>query len=236
MKIVLYISLGINLILILLIGYKLYLKYYQRPEQQKQIPSGQAPIQYSENRVEYLKNLPCDSGSIIFTGNSFIQNFELAELFQNLKVKNRGIAADFTVGVLNRIGPDLACHPSKIFIETGINDLLFDAEPELVINYYKEILKKIKSESPAIKIYILCVFPTGVLSCFDKQPLIQKIQFLNSSLKSLCALEGITFVDTYQQFEHNGVLKPEFDCGDGLHLNARGYLLWRDLLRKYVDE
>ena len=72
---------------------------------------------------ELFESLSRNSHSIVFLGNSLTQNFELSEFFPNHKIKNRGINGDVSAGILNRVKSITALHPSKIFIEMGINDL-----------------------------------------------------------------------------------------------------------------
>jgi len=86
MLIFLIISIIINVIFFLVSGFKIYEKYYLRPEQQKRLLRGEMPVHYSMDRATYLKTLPCDSNEIVFIGTSAIQNFELAEMFQNIKI------------------------------------------------------------------------------------------------------------------------------------------------------
>ncbi|MGZ4043897.1 MAG: GDSL-type esterase/lipase family protein, partial [Bacteroidia bacterium] len=78
---------------------------------------------YWLNRDELFECFPTDTNSIIFLGTSLTQQFELAELFHNSTIKNRGIVGDVTESALLRLGPVVRCRPKKIFIELGINDL-----------------------------------------------------------------------------------------------------------------
>jgi len=109
---------GIYIVLLLLInlifGYKVikvkYFSYY--PD-------------YTYNRKSLFGklNADIDSSSIVFIGNSLTQQYELAEFFKNVNVKNRGINGDNSSGILSRVGDIVKFHPKKIFIENGVNDL-----------------------------------------------------------------------------------------------------------------
>ena len=122
-----------------------------------------------------------------------------------------------------------------MFIEAGINDLLYENDVEDVIHNFIKMLSKIHEQSPSTSVYILSLFPTENVTVNQGVTVKNKVKELNTRLSELCKENSITFVDTYSLFEKDGGLKPEYDCGDGLHLNANGYFLWRDSLRKFVD-
>ena len=100
--------------------------------------STQTEFTYLYDRDELFETLPIDDNSIVFLGNSLINNFELAELFQNLKIKNRGISGDKIDGVINRLDPIIRLKPNKIFIEIGINDLGYRSNKDVVLTKYKK--------------------------------------------------------------------------------------------------
>ncbi|MDQ3279044.1 MAG: hypothetical protein M3Q06_12005, partial [Bacteroidota bacterium] len=58
---------------------------------------------YYHQRVTHFKSLPKTTGDILFLGNSITDGGEWSELFNDVKVKNRGISGDVTAGVLNRL-------------------------------------------------------------------------------------------------------------------------------------
>jgi lysophospholipase L1-like esterase len=81
-------------------------------------------------------------------------------LFQNPKIKNRGIGGDETDGVLLRLEEIIKSLPEKIFIMIWINDLSHLGIDQVVTNY-KKIIEKIKSQSPNTKIYIQSILPVN---------------------------------------------------------------------------
>ena len=71
-------------------------------------PCGKAQITgkygtYYDQRELLFESLPTSENDIIFLGNSITDGGEWNELFQNANCKNRGISADVTEGVLNRL-------------------------------------------------------------------------------------------------------------------------------------
>ena len=63
------------------------------------------------------------------------------------------------------------------------------------------------------------------------------VRQLNLELERISAKYDATYVDLFSALSDSdsGKLKKEF-TNDGLHLSGKGYLVWRDCLKKYVDE
>jgi lysophospholipase L1-like esterase len=180
---------------------------------------------YFTNRNKVLDSLPVDDSSIIFGGDSHIQNFELSEIFKSLEFKNRGISYDTSLGLLNRIDELTNGHPAKVFIEIGTNDLMQNVPLKNIENNIKAILVKIKTQSAGTKIFLQSVLP------YEKTW--QNGETLNNRLKFMADSMQVTFIDLSPYFLDKG-LKKQYDSGDGVHLNSKGYYKWRDILKKYL--
>lgn len=62
-----------------------------------------------------------------------------------------------------------------------------------------------------------------------------KVAELNRILEQNSQQKDFIFIDLYSSFnDTNGNLKLEFGDKDGLHLNAHGYKLWSDILKRNV--
>jgi len=243
LKIVFALSLACNLVFVFYAFHKTAWKVRQHSQQaaavSPRIHRGAEPntIRYAFGRDLVFRALPDDSNSIIFVGNSLTQLFELGELFRNPHIKNRGIIGDNSRGVLLRLDEITKRRPSKVFLEIGINDLTRGYPVDSVNRNCREIVRRIKKETPGSKIYLQSLLPANVPGADAVIPLENEIVNLNSSLRSLAQEEGCTFIDLYSSFTiEAGRLNPRYDCGDGLHLNGEGYLKWRDLVKRYVDE
>lgn len=199
-------------------------------------PGKEPQVHYWLNRANVLSAMPGEPDEIVFLGDSLTQNFEVAELFQNLKVKNRGINGDTILGVSRRLGQITANKPRKIFIEIGINDLLKGHSVRDVLAGYRSIVHYIRQESPATEIYIQSLLPTSWNIYGTKEPVLEKIVRLNAGLRALAGKTGVTYVNLYDHFISMDRLNQGYDCGDGLHLNGQGYLMWKTILETHVNE
>lgn len=189
--------------------------------------------QYYINRVTTFMNTYSGHGKIIFLGDSLTDIAEWNELLNNPNVLNRGISYDTTSGALNRISEITRLKPSKIFIMLGINDIGKGLTSRNIINNYSKILESIKENSPDTIIYIQSVLPINK-DLFKTTTNSKEIIELNNSLKELCKNFDIKYIDLYSLFTlpNENKLYNEYTV-DGLHINGKGYIVWRDAVKDY---
>ncbi|MCB0517992.1 MAG: sialate O-acetylesterase [Lewinellaceae bacterium] len=191
---------------------------------------------YYLNKQEYFRDLPNDSCEIIFLGDSETQNFKLEECFRNLLVKNRGINGDETAGVLHRLDEVTESKPSKVFLQIGINDLIRGKSPETVVNNTRQIIRIIERDSPATQVCLQNLLPCSWNVGDTQNPVNDLVVAVNYELMKVAAQEGIPYIDLYKEFISNEGLRPEYDCGDALHLSGRGYMKWKEMVEPYVND
>ena len=193
---------------------------------------------FYEQRQSMFELLPDTEGEIIMLGNSITNGGAWEELFQDYRVKNRGISGDNTFGVLARMDEVLSSKPAKVFILIGINDIARDTPPEVILANYRRIIQRILSDSPSTSIYVQSLFPTN--NSFDRfsghQNKDDKIRAVNAGIASLAIEYGLTFIDLYPLFlDAEGKLDARY-TNDGLHLIGPGYVKWAEILKPYILE
>ena len=192
------------------------------------------PSRFYHHRKSIFEALPDDENEIIFVGDSFIDFAEWSELFNNAKIKNRGIAGDRTDGVLQRLNEILSSTPKKIFIMIGYNDLSKGRKMPDILRNFTKIIENIKKNSPKTEIYIQSVLPVNnsiYKGIVDNRDIIN----LNDQLAKICELNGAVYIDLFSAFcDENNQLMEEFASNDGLHLNGKAYLKWKTILEKYI--
>ena len=185
-------------------------------------------------KVDLFRSYPNASSDIIFLGNSITAGVDWVELLGKPAVRNRGISGDITFGILERLHEVTEGAPAKVFILIGINDISRNIPDTVIVGNYRKMVQRIKKESPKTKIYFQTLLPvnntfTQFKNHYNKD---QHIQYVNESLKKLAASEKITLIDLYPQFlDSDGKLDKKYTI-DGLHLNAEGYKVWADVLKK----
>jgi lysophospholipase L1-like esterase len=183
-------------------------------------------------KVGQFKSYPNASTDIVFLGNSITANVDWAELLGNRNVRNRGISGDITFGVLQRLDEVTEGAPAKVFILIGINDISRNIPDSAILQNYQTMIGRIKKESPKTKIYFQTLLPvnnefTQFKNHYNKD---EHILYLNEELKKLAAKEKITLVDLFPHFLNAGKKLDKQYTEDGLHLNAAGYKVWKEIL------
>jgi len=194
-------------------------------------------LTYYEQKKSTFESLPNDEDEIIFLGNSITEGCEWNELFDDDRIKNRGISADVAEGIFLRLDEVTESKPLKIFLMIGINDLAFGYSIDEILQFYNKILNKIKEDSPKTKTYIQSVLPInesfGKFSAYDT--LSNVIIKLNLKLEKLAQDQSLEFINLHESFLLNNRLNPKY-TNDGLHLTGKGYLLWKRLIEQYIAE
>ncbi len=181
-------------------------------------------------KCDFFAAHPIQPGDIVFLGDSLTDGARWDEIFPHLPVKNRGINADTTPGVLARLNAILPGKPAAIFLLIGTNDLpwyIFRSD-EAILLTYREILQRIQRESPQTRIFVQSLLPRG-------QRYARRIQGLNRELEKIAAEFGCSFINIHSELAGPaGELRAEL-TNDNLHLMAAGYARWEKILRPYLE-
>lgn len=190
-------------------------------------------------KVDQFRSYKTSPNDYIFLGNSITANTDWSELLSDSRAKNRGISADITFGILERLSDVTKGKPAKIFLLIGINDISRNIPDELIVRNYHRIVSRIRSESPDTKIYIHTLMPVN--HTFNKFPnhygKDEHILFVNEAIRKMADNKNVFVIDLYPAFlDKDKRLIAEF-THDGLHLTAAGYQNWVKILRdgKYLD-
>ncbi len=190
---------------------------------------------YYKNRMAVFKSIPDTKGAVVFLGNSITERGQWSEYFPSHYVLNRGIGGDNTFGVLARLDKVLSLVPKKMFIMIGINDVGRGTPLNTIMDNYKKIVQRVRTESPKTKIYIQSVLPLNdsILTADYLKNKKGTVRELNIGLQQLASEFKVPYLDLYSDVfvDPNGDLKPEL-TPDGIHLNPEAYSIWTDYLKK----
>lgn len=191
---------------------------------------------YYVRRATHFETLPVGHKDIIMLGNSLTDGAEWNELLNNRHVKNRGIVGDIVQGLYERMEPILKGQPKKIFILSGVNDVSHDVSGDSIGRAMEKLIVLIKTRSPRTKIYLQSMLP---FNCNVREwKLLRDREHVvvegNRALEQVARRQGVTWINLYPLFDDGtGHLRADL-TNDGLHLLGKGYLIWRDAIRKYV--
>ncbi len=180
-------------------------------------------------RADFFRRHPVQPDDIVFLGDSLTAGGNWHELFPGLPVKNRGINADTTLNVLDRMDDVLAGQPSAIFLLIGTNDLpwYMYRSDAAILQTYAAILKRCREQSPRTRVYVQSIFPRLPFYA-------ARIQRLNARLRLLAVDHGFAFINIFPLLaDKRGALRADL-TNDNLHLMAEGYAIWAQALQPFV--
>lgn len=152
---------------------------------------------------------------------------------------NQGISGEHSDGLLQRLDALDDAQVETIFVMIGINDLIAGrSEAEVTENVDRAIVY-LRSQHPNAEIVVQSILPHGAEAATwegrDRLLLLPntRIQSVNATLAQLARDNGAYYLDLYPLFARgDGALRPDLTT-DGLHLNERGYLVWRTAIAMF---
>ncbi len=114
----------------------------------------------------------------------------------------------------------------KVFINLGINEAGYATSS--LISAYKDLIKLVRKYQPDAKIVIQAIMSVSesYSSAWYFQP--DHIFSINSKLQALADGSSVFYIDGNAYFTDSGGYLYEDITGDGCHLYARYYRVWRD--------
>lgn len=171
--------------------------------------------------------------TIVFTGSSSIRMWDdLQATFPGRQILNTGFGGSQASDLLYYLDTlVLRYHPVKIFIYEGDNDLAEGKRPGKVLKTQREIIDRIREAQPDAPLVLIAAKPS-----ISRWNLRSKYRRFNRRLERLARREtGIYFADVWSPMVRDRrTLKNELFIEDGLHMNAEGYQLWRDVIDPFV--
>lgn len=182
---------------------------------------------HHERWVDQFDVLNIQSGDTVMLGDSLSELGAWNELFPQTAIRNRGITADTTQGVLDRLHQVTAGQPAQIFLLIGTNDLTFEVPEDTIVANIVEIVDRIHVESPETEVYVQSILPRD--ANFQ-----ERVQSLNATLEPAMT-ERATWINLYPLFlDDTGAVIDSKLTNDNLHLLGPAYLIWRDAIAEYV--
>lgn len=175
---------------------------------------------------------PPPKDCIVFVGSSSIRMWSgLKSDFPGLPVINRGFGgselAD-SVHFANRI--IVPYKPREVVIYAGANDLANGKSPELAFGDFVALFETIHQQLPTVRVVFIATAPNP-----SRWKLVEKMKRFNSLSREYCNEHGATFVDVFTvMLGPDGLPQSDIYRQDGLHMNAKGYAIWKTALSPYV--
>ena len=191
------------------------------------------PATYPAHRDSLFAELPVKRSSVVMVGDSLTDWAEWAELLQNPGVINRAVSGATSADAVRRIGSIVSARPAFIVLMIGFNDLDRGSAVEPVIANYREIFDMMSGPGWHTELIVQSVLPANH-TLYPGPAKNRDIRQLNRRIAQLCRAPQCVFLNLHDSFsDADGSLDSRYTY-DGVHLNGRGYRIWRDALQPLV--
>lgn len=166
---------------------------------------------------------------IIFVGSSSIRMWQTLEAdFPGLAVLNRGFGGSELSDVVRFVDRIVVPHrPRVIVLYAGENDLAAGKVPAQVFRDFQSFVEIIHRKLPETRLVFVSLKPS-----LARLHMIDKFRETNRLIRDYVRLDDkVVYVDVFNpMLDGSGQPRPDLFLEDGLHMNARGYAIWRELI------
>jgi lysophospholipase L1-like esterase len=171
---------------------------------------------------------------ILFTGSSSIRLWnDLKKVFPDHNVVNLGFGGSEMTDLLYYTDKIiLQFKPTKIFIYEGDNDVSKGRTPEQVLATAEQILTRIQKELPPTQVIFISAKPS-----LSRWNLKEKYEEFNAKLKAWTETKkNVKYADIWgPMLKKNGQVRDDIFVADNLHMNEKGYEIWKEVIKRYLD-
>jgi lysophospholipase L1-like esterase len=189
-------------------------------------------MSYHEYRLGLFAMSKVESAAIVMLGDSLTEGAPWRELTGCPHLVNRGIGGDTTKGVLARLDEVIKLRPRAVFLMIGVNDVSLSVPQEATVANFRSILDRLAGAN--IHSYSAYVLP--VAQSYSKRQINGTISALNDQIGKVLAGRADAAIDLRPLVRSpTGYLREDLSF-DGLHINPKGYGIWRDAIADAVAQ
>jgi lysophospholipase L1-like esterase len=176
---------------------------------------------------------PPPNRGIVFTGSSSIRLWhDLADRFARRKVVNRGFGGSWLSDVVHYF-PSLVLpyRPRTIVVYAGENDIADGRTAEMLAQDVDALLALRRKHLPKSKLVFIALKPSP-----SRAEKLEEVRKANTLIRQrLAGQKRAMFVDVFTpMLDADGKAREELFGPDRLHMNAKGYDLWTQVLAPYL--
>lgn len=184
---------------------------------------------YFYHKTSFFKQHGQHHYDVVFIGDSITDRAEWEDLFPSLNIANRGIDGDRTDGVLRRLDSIYSTSAKRAFIMLGINDINAGVSPGAVFENYQAIVNQLSEHG--MQVYIQSTLFAGK----RRENLNAGVIELNEKMQQLASKDdSITYIDLNKALSKDSLLNSIYSRDD-VHLNAKGYAIWKEIISPYIQ-
>lgn len=184
-------------------------------------------------RIEDEVN-PKQQGAIVATGSSSMRFWDhrIHDDLKPLTIISRGFGGSNMNDLMTYLEDLVIKHnPRAVMIYEGDNDVAQEVPVETILDTYRETITKIHEHDTDIRIYLLSVKPSTLRAAMWGTML-----EVNAGMAELAKSDSrIHYIDVATpMLNPDGSAKEDLFVSDGLHMNQKGYDIWRDTVAPYL--
>jgi len=170
------------------------------------------------------------TNAILFVGSSSIRLWKTLEAdFPHHQVINRGFGGSVLMDAIYFADRIITPYrPRMVVVYAGTNDINDGKKPEEVEGDFRALAAKIHTSLPETRVAYISLAANPKRWSQRKE-----IRDANRRIAAVCdGDERLMFVDAFQaMLGPDGEPKPDIFVEDRLHMNAKGYALWVELIK-----
>jgi lysophospholipase L1-like esterase len=180
---------------------------------------------------------PPPANAILFVGSSsFTKWKDVSSYFPGYTIINRGFGGSTLPDVI-RYTNDIIIpyHPKQVVIYCGDNDLASsdNITADSVFERFKILFEAIRSGLPGENIVYVSIKPSP-----SRARLRQKMEQANLLIQTYLSINNhAAFVDVFHKMLNaDGSVMTDIFIEDNLHMNAKGYAIWKKAIEPYLSK
>lgn len=189
-----------------------------------------------QNEIDLFKADKTDYSSVgnlvLFTGSSTIRIWiDLQKDFPDLTVLNRGFGGSCMSDLLYYADTlILQCRPATVLIYEGDNDIASGKKPEDIIAEAGKLVQLIRQKLPSTICFI------SAKPSIARWNLKETYLDFNKLLKEFTLHQpNVYYLDVWDKMIGvDGNPKSDIFLEDGLHMNRKGYIIWKDIVGEFL--
>ncbi len=183
----------------------------------------------------HIDSVGWSKGSVVFTGSSSVRMWKnLQEQFPDVPIINTGFGGSTAEDLSAQLFPlVLRFEPSTVFIYEGDNDVNGGKTASEIMSTLDDIVTRIQKQFPKTTVNLIAAKPSP-----SRWELKQSYLVLNDLMRQYCTgHENVNFVNVWDiMLDKTGVPRSDIFIGDNLHMNEKGYALWKEVFTPFLEK
>ncbi len=173
---------------------------------------------------------------LLIGSSSFTKWKDVQDYFPGYKILNRGFGgSSLTDLIYYADGVIFKYQPKQIIIYCGENDFAGNDSlyPAQVAERFYTLFNMIREKLKKVPIAYISMKPSP-----SRQHLMAKFDVANVMIKNFLAKKKRTaFIDVYHKMlKPDGTPMTDIFIEDNLHMNAKGYAIWQEVIKPYLQK